>query len=248
MTKEMTTNESKALATGDWETDLAALAKEQTAHEPPTASNITLKAGVMTYNGQPLPDNKMTAIILDAIHEHTYYESDYDPDNIQPPECFALGNGDDMRPHPNAAKPQAETCADCPQFKWGSSPKGRGKACSEKRRLAMIPSGIETPDDVLSAEVATIKIPVTSVKNWTAYVNMTAAQFKRPSFAVETEISVTPDPKTQFKVNFANAGLVDGSFGNAIMAKREMAQDILMTPYEKPEEAAPAESGKKKKY
>ena len=71
------------------------------------------------------------------------------------------------------------------------------------RRLLLIPAdSITTAESVASAEVAALRPPVTSLKNYANYVQTVAATLKRPPLAVITELSVVPDPKTQFKVVF----------------------------------------------
>lgn len=217
-----------------WEDKLAEYAKEDSKQEVPSASYISLKSGILSYAGTPVPDNKVNVIILDAAFENTYYPGAYDPNKLESPECFAIGKvQDDMVPHEKAEDKQHEDCEGCPQHKWGSKPNSRGKACQERRRLILIPGTVESADDILTAEVAVMKIPVTSVKIWANYVKTLDAMYKRPVFAMLTEISTTPDPNTQFKLNFTPIESVNMEWLDALLKKRKMAQDILMKPYEK---------------
>jgi len=236
----------------NWQDQLAGYAKESADNVKPEASIISLKQGVVTYAGTPVPDNKLEIIVLGFINEHTYYEGKYDPNNISSPNCFALGaDKDSMVPHDvivSAGQQKAETCIGCPKLEWGSSESGgRGKACQERYRLIAIPAdSIESPEAVLSAEVAIIKLPVTSGKVWNTYISTLSGMFKRPEWAMITELSAKPDQKTQFKAIFnAKSGIdFDTSpelFG-AIRQKIELSQAILLKPYDnntsQPEEAA----------
>ena len=104
----------------------------------------------------------------------------------------------------NVEKKQSDKCSTCPKNEWGSSTNGgKGKACRETRRLLLIPAdSITSVDAIKTAEVAALRPPVTSLRNYANYVQTIAATLKRPPLAVITEISVAPDAKTQFKVNF----------------------------------------------
>jgi hypothetical protein len=74
--------------------------------------------------------------------------------------------------------------------------------------------------------------------------------YQRPSYAVVTRISCTPDPKTQFKVNFEVVGGVDAERLAAISSKIELVEPTLLKPYEpagEEEEEAPETKAAKKK-
>lgn len=235
----------------NWADEMAKYAVEVARTEVPASSSISLRSGVLSYQGQPVPNNKLSVVILDACNENTFYEGRYDPNNIQSPVCFAINKGE-MVPHPDALKPQATSCAECPNLQWGSDPNGgRGKACQERRRLVMIPaSAADTPDSILAAEVATMKLPVTSVKMWAQYVATIAALNKRPPFGLITEVGTQPNAKSQFNVTFRAVSALPDAVMQAIMQKREMVQGTLLKGYEprEEEEPAPAAPAKGKKY
>lgn len=205
--------------------ELAAEATDAAAKERPSVSKLSLKSGVMAYMGNPVKDNAMNCIILVGAHWNRYYAGKYDPNNIVNPSCFAIAGGEDepMAPHENVAEPVNPTCRGCPNLEWGSnpnSPSGRGKACSESRRLAIIPEdALVSPEAVMKAELAVIDMPVTSVREYSNYVNSLSIAIKRPMYGVVTRISVVPDMKTQFKVNFTPIRLIDDA--NLIRALRE---------------------------
>lgn len=245
----------------NWADTMAKYAVAVAKSEAPSSSYISLKAGMLSYQSNPVPNNKLDVVILDAAYENTFYQGKYDPNNVRSPACFALmrvdlenpGEGfDQMAPHEMSEDKQNDLCMTCPNLKWGSDPSGgRGKACQERRRLIMIPANaIETPDKVLTAEIAIMKLPVTSVKFWGNYVNTIATLNRRPPFALVTEIGTVPNTKSQFNVTFtAKTALPDGVM-DAIMRKREMALSALLKPYDpnsEEEEAAPR-SNKQAKY
>jgi hypothetical protein len=219
-----------------WADELAKYAAESAKSEAPHTSTISLRSGVLSYQGQPVVNNKLEVVILDSVVERTFYEDRFDPNNISSPVCFAFASNGQCAPHEAAAKPQHATCSGCPRDAWGSSLSGgRGKACQERRKLALIPAtAAATADGVLSAEVATLRLPVTSVKAWGGYVQSLAALHRRPPFAVVTEIGVKPDARSQFVVTFRTADLLDDSIIQAILQKRELVQPLLTTPYTAP--------------
>lgn len=191
-----------------FEDQLAALATESVKAEQASLQTtfLSTKGGTLTYRGDPVANNKLACVILTGPIERLYYSSRYDPTKIVPPDCFAIGaSATEMAPAAGAPKPQHSKCEGCPMNEWGSSPTGgKGKACRETRRLLLVPAdAISTAEAVKSAEVAALRPPVTSLKNYANYVQTVAATLKRPPLAVISEISVAPDAKTQFKVNFS---------------------------------------------
>lgn len=233
----------------NWADEMAKHAVAVAKQEVPSSGYISLKAGVLSYGGAAVPNNKLDVVILDYAMENTYYEGKYDPNNVRSPVCFALqrGNEEDMAPHPMSAKPQATTCAECPNLKWGSDPNGgRGKACQERRRLIMIPAATqESPDKVLSAETAIMKLPVTSVKLWANYVATVATLNKRPPFGLVTQIGTQPNPKSQFNVTFTAVAALPDNVMAAVMQKREACVSTLMKGYDPADEEGEAPAPKK---
>ena len=204
------TNNAVAL----YEDQLAAMATENVKAEQSglTATYLSTKGGVLTYRGDPITGNKLACVILAAPIERLYYSDRYDPTKIVGPKCFAIAPvATGMGPAATAEAPQHENCEGCPQNQWGSSPTGgKGKACRETRRLLLIPAdSITTAESVAAAEIAALRPPVTSIKNYSNYVQTVAATLKRPPLAVITEIAVVPDPKTQFKVTFSMIKAID---------------------------------------
>jgi len=220
----------------DFMAQLAADAKDSAALERPSVSNISLKAGIVSYDGEPVKGNKMEVVIVSSSHLNTFYPNAYDPDNVEQPACFAVStSGKEMAPHPNVVNPVHPTCEGCPKAEWGSAGgKSRGKACKEVRRLVLIPeSALESPEDVEKAELAMVKLPVTSVSAWSNLVNTLAATLKLPPYAVVTELTTQPDAKSQFKVLLTPVRKIgDFEVLKAIMAKREAADTIALLPFE----------------
>jgi hypothetical protein len=220
----------------NWEEDLAKFAKEVASRERPAVSQIGLRAGVMMYRGQQIPNNRLRCIIISSGIERRYDTKPFDSSNIQPPDCFSLSiSGEDMVPAPESMSKQAESCSSCPQNQWLPNPRRPGKnhkPCKERRRLALLPADCLTGGNVRSAELALMALPVTSVKHWGTYVNRLAAEYARPPWAMVTEIIVTPNPTTQFEVKFDVVGPIEMDHLGELRGRIESANGILTQPYD----------------
>lgn len=217
-----------------WEEKLAADAKALASVERPALSQISTRAGQLVYQGQPIPGNKLPCIVVASAFENRYYDKPFDPNKRESPKCFSLSlTGEDMAPSEKSPEQQSESCATCPMFRWGTDPKGgKGKACKQVRRLALLPASAVTQGNVKTAEIALISIPVMSAKNWANYVNSCAAEYARPPWAMLTEVSTQPDPKSQFQIKFSALGIVGNEFLSDIERRIESVQQILLTPYD----------------
>lgn len=237
---------------------------------------FSTRAGVLQFDDVALPGNQMAVIVGAWCLENVYYEEAYDADNRTPPTCFAFCKNpdekDEMGPPDIVDKEdvfdrQSELCSDCPQNEWGSAAKGRGKACGNRRRLALLPAGtyqqqgrnggyelelIDDADHFRSCDEAFLKVPVMSGKGFDSYVKEIADQFRKPLFAAYTRIYLTPDPKSQFKVNFELIEMVEdkGVLGTLLQRYKKLHEEIDFpyTPFEADEEdAKPTKAGAAKK-
>lgn len=227
----------------NWDAELAKMAEISAGIEASVGlggNYIKTRGGQLEYNGGIIPDNKMNVIVLDHVLENAFYADRFDPDNPQPPSCFAIGrDAKTMEPHENSSDKQSNACEGCPMNEFGSADTGRGKACKNTRRLMLLPE--DALDDIENAEVAFIKVPVTSVKAWAGYVRQLADTMKKPTLAVITQISLVPDPKHQFHMNFKLMGTIDdGESIGALIAKRQAGEQQLTAPYAPLDEDAPA--------
>lgn len=252
-----TGNSTRGTAVVSFEERMARLAKQTTEIEKPSASAfVSLRAGQLQYGGQPVAGNKLDVVIAGFGFENAYYVDDFDPDDPKSPVCFAFASedegDDDMKPHPDSMQPQNDTCKGCQWNEFGTADKGKGKACKNIRRLALLAAKPLTKEAMLKGEIAVLKPPVTSVKGWKQYANMCAAVHGRPPFAVVTQIGCVPDPKSQFKVTFEHLlNINDEEVVAAIEQRRKTSMDVLYTPYqaneEKPVKPARGKSGTKGK-
>lgn len=239
-----------------WEEEMAQAAERGAAQEKPAGEfkAIKIQGGVLMVDDTPIPGNTLRGVVLTALPENKYFASNYVAGESSVPDCYAFGDLDSddpeetMAPHAEATNPQHEgDCASCPLNQWGSADVGKGKACKNTRRLAIITEdALEDAESIEQAEVRTLSVPVTSVKHWKGYVRNKLPEIKRPSYGVVTVITVTPDPKTQFKVTFTLGGLIDfnGDTYAAMKAKVAAARKDIVAPYPQKTEEEPQPKGR----
>lgn len=236
----MATRASKSTAVVAWEEQLKNRAGKALANVAKVGSGgqfFSLKAGVLSLNGNPLAGNKVKGVILCNMLENNYFEEDYNPEVQMSPVCFAFQDVNDpdapMKPHPDSEKPQHSDCATCEWNKFKSAEKGKGKACKNTARIAIIhEDSLKSVALIKEAPVAFMKLPVTSVGNMAGYVKQVGEVLKRPPESVVTEIAVKPDAKTQFKVSFQ---LIDDKLPRdtvaALFDKADATAPTIAVPY-----------------
>jgi hypothetical protein len=219
---------------------------------------LSTRGGKLAFGDEDLPGNQVCCIILDAVFENTYYGAKFDPNNATAPICYAFGRDDPstMAPHtsmqvaPDYFVPQSYDCQSCPMNVYGTADTGKGKACQNRRRLALIPAGyyapkrgsrdfdlelFDDPKHFETADIAYLKLPVLSVKEFSKYVNQLNATIARPPHGVITRVSLEPDEKAQYKVHFELIEGVPDSLFNIIMARHDQASKAVIQGYQKPE-------------
>ena len=153
---------------------------------PPSGNKIKLKPGEMTLpDGTKTPD-PTTSVIVDFVSVNKYYGRPFDRDNPLPPVCFAIGEDPKtLVPSPNSPEPQAKSCKDCEWNKFKSADNGKGKACRNERKLALLP-----PDADDDTPLWTLEVGPTSIQSFDGYVQNVVRTFGQGPTAVVTEISM----------------------------------------------------------
>lgn len=258
----MATKKPQSKAVVSWADELGKYADEAAGMEVNTGGGqfFSLKSGVLSWQDNPLQNNQMAVVILDSIMENVFYDGEYDPDNPLGPSCFAFGRDERaMAPHPLVTEAKNQKCGPsglcegCPMNAWGTADKGKGKACRNTRRLAMIPAGnfnqatgkfelIKDEDHFSLTTIGLMKLPVTSVKGYASFVKQVAGTLRRPPFGIATKVRVIPDAKTQFKVLFEPLINLPDTLMTVIMKRHEEAKTMIDFPYQPNDEE---ESGAK---
>lgn len=145
------------------------------------------------------PASNIQVVIIDANPNlsKVFYDSEYEEGSVAKPTC---SSEDGKKPSADAQDPQAKNCATCPHNTWGSGKNGRGKACSDSRRLAVSPAG-QINEPML------LRVPPASLKPLQEYGTMLAK--RGVSFdAVVTKIRFEPGESSP-KLVFSPVGFLD---------------------------------------
>jgi hypothetical protein len=176
------------------EKELAKYAQEAAAQAPVVSGRyISTQGGHFSYQGANLGD-QLSVVVLDTAYDNAFYTEAFDPDNPQPPVCFAIGKIEaDLKPSAQAPKPQAARCAECRYNQFGTAEVGKGKACKNVIRLALLP--YDASGNLKDAESALLKLMPTAVRPWGAYVRKLTALEGRPPFGVVTHLKIVATKK-----------------------------------------------------
>lgn len=163
--------------------------------EPPAGRMINLKGKVFTLPDGSSSSDPIDIVILDWRAYNTYFTGNYNPNKLEAPVCFALNkNIIDMQPAKSAPNPQNEFCNKqpggkpcCPRNEWGSDPGGgKGKACKNTRKLAVISAHSDKKD------VFILQVSPTGIKHFEKMVNHLAKMDLHPVQMI-TRVSFVED-------------------------------------------------------
>lgn len=146
------------------------LANVNTNTPAPASKKISTKGSQFTLPNGSSSAGPLNCIIVDYVNMNSYYPDAYDPNNIKPPSCYAIGrNITELAPHATVEDKQADACMTCKWNEFGSA--GRGKACKNKVVLAVLPEGFDA-----ESELFTLQVSPTGLKVWASYVRMLSEQ------------------------------------------------------------------------
>jgi len=216
----------------NWEEQMALDAKEEYQEESKVSggSIVTLSTKDKRFSlGDDDLGSEIDVVVADSAFEHAYYDRPYDEDNPSPPACFAIGKVEkDLVPHPDSPKPQHDNCKDCPWNEFESAAVGKGKACKNKRRLALFAHG----DDGLSTEqMVILPIAPTGLKNYAIYAKGVNAKLKRPTYAVVTTMAFS-DKKSYPIVTHKMHSILEKDDVDRVFKHKGQVEDILLEPYD----------------
>ena len=252
--KKVAPKKSKSKALVNVQQELQKYAQETLDKEKDQiGSIISVKNGKFMLGDDELPQ-PLNVIIVDSRFENAFYTTAYDPDNPQPPGCYAVGTDqDELVPAEDVPERQSDSCFDCPQNEWGSADVGRGKACRNLRRLALSPAD-DLDSITTETEAASLKIAPTGLSGFSGLFKKIAKALKLPPFGVVTALE-TEQNGNYFIVKPKLVGPIeDNALLQTILILRESSGDILETGYDfsnyeapSKKKKAPVKKGGKKK-
>jgi hypothetical protein len=203
------------------------------------AKFISFKGGQISIDNKLVPGAKTEVIVLAFMGERTYYPGAFDPDTKQAPICYSYFDAAEDQPqlpHKEAAEKQAVSCDECQWNKFNTATVGKGKACRESIRLALMPA----VKDLSKGQVWHARVPITSVPAFKTFAGDVLGAGK-PVWAVVVELSVIPDAKTFFKIQWDIKRGITQAEAEVVMVKAVAASAEIAFTYPSPEaEEAPA--------
>lgn len=254
--KKIAIKKSTAMVSmADWEKRLEDAAVEESARVKAGSGNyIGIRGKEFAYQGADLGE-ELDVVILDFVYTNEYYDVPFDQENPSPPACFAINKGEDeLVPDEACPDKQAEDCASCDLNQWGSAERGKGKACGNRRRIAVV-SVADLDKDIKDIEVAFIRVPPTSGKNFDKYYKGVTKIHRRPAYGVITRLAFDQESDSEV-LTFEALGKIDNAAHMAVVSqKREECQDALMQvpdfsgygATQKPKSKKPAKASFRKK-
>jgi hypothetical protein len=148
--------------------------------------------------GEALPSLRVVMLKANKDVSKNYYENGFVEGSTDAPTCWSL---DGKRPDSAVERPVSPACANCPKNAFGSrvSDNGsKGKACSDVRRVAVVPEG-DYQNDIFGGPML-LRVPAASLGELASFGKaMKAKGF--PYNTIVTRISFDPDtayPKLKF--------------------------------------------------
>lgn len=114
-----------------------------------------------------------------------FYKDSYEDGSNEKPDCWST-NG--VTPDAAAPHKQSKTCATCKHNVFGSSRSGKGKACQDSKRIAVVPAE-DTSGEAWGGPML-LRIPPASLKELPALQNKLNAVGGIPYYAVVTRLSL----------------------------------------------------------
>jgi hypothetical protein len=225
----MASDKKPGTALVTWEEELAAMAAAEAKAEKVGTNFFSTKGGKISFMGADL-GNTMDVVIVSDLYDRAYYPGQYG--DAKTPTCYSFSkDGIGMVPHAEVQDKQHDACDACPMNQFGSASIGKGKACREYRRLALISADNLQAEEVPEAIVGLFKIPPTSGRNYSDFKRQVAEIHKRPLWAMITTVTVLPDPNKQVVVSFKPVQALSREVASAIKAREAAVHEILTAPY-----------------
>lgn len=153
-----------------------------------TTDRITIKNNTKFETPNGNQGETLEVVIVDFIAYNAYYDAAYDPDNISPPACFAMGlSAKTLMPSKNSPSMQVDAgkeCKECPHDIFGTADNGKGKACKNSRLLAMVQMGS------FDSDILTLLVPPASIKFFDQYATALGNKYKLDTAMVHTRLSL----------------------------------------------------------
>jgi len=193
---------------------------------------LSIKGKSFVFQGADLGE-ELEVVIIDWTNEKAYFDVPYNADDPSAPACWALGDvkPQDLIPSDVSVKKQSEDCGSCWANAWGSSENGRGKACRDARRLALI-SSAQLDDPLEDIEVVFLRTPPTSCRNFDKFANGVRKVLKRPTHGIISTIRFDEEADYEMLLFAAAEPIANPEHLQKVLTLREQVHEDLRQDYD----------------
>jgi len=208
----------------------------------PTSNMVQIKQNkTMVLPSGEISSEPQEFVILDFVSMNALYDGVYDPGNVQPPICFAIGeNPEQLIASDKSPEKQSDTCAACPQNRYETAVRGKGKACKNMRVLAVMAADATDEDSIWL-----LRVSPTGLKSYDGYVRTLSQRNDLAPIQVVTKIGFDPNEEYP-SLRFAPEAVLDNDRLAFFFSRLEEAADLIRTEPEYTAYEPPAKAPSKK--
>ncbi len=181
----------------------------------------------------------MYGIILEFGYAKYFYgDRRYTPGEISNPYCTMSSLNPDEKtwvPFESSEKVQATKCFACKHNKFGTAENGKGKACTDKRRLVLLVADSlkkQSALDISNVDLSVLEIPPTGIKNWASYLKYMTDGEGLPPYAFVTRFTFDPTSSKEIVQYEAHSIITAPSAVDKIKACLTVAGELACKEYQ----------------
>jgi hypothetical protein len=195
--------------------------KERLGQSEGRKITVEPKGNFVLPDGAELGD-EIKVIVIDFASRNNYYSTPFDKDNPTPPDCYAMGR-DIAKLVPEADSPDIqnpEGCRTCWANQFQSAANKKGKACSNRRLLAVLIVDPNDPDahNDPEAPIYVLDVAPTSNRSFDGAAAAIARSLAGPPIKAIITVTATsmgtyaslsflsPEPNPDYAAHYARRG------------------------------------------
>lgn len=169
--------------------------KERLGQSEGRKISVEPRGAFLLPDGADLGD-EIEIVVIDFASRNNYYATPFDKNNPTPPDCYAMGR-DIAKLVPEADSPDLQTpegCRGCWANQFQSAQNGKGKACSNRRLLAVLivdPENDQAHNDP-EAPIYILDVAPTSNKSFDGTAAAIARSLAGPPIKARIKVTAVP--------------------------------------------------------
>ncbi len=185
-----------------------------------------------------LPDGSivnapMSVVVLTFMARNIYYSKAWKEGVVSPADCAAQGfhKNDDLVPYPasDLIDQQAASCGDCRANEYGSHPTSDGKACQNRKQIAVLGVDISEEGEIqaLSQEMLRFDTSPIGTGKFDNFVAKVVKRYDRPMCCFVIDADIIPAGGRSHTVIFKNEQLLPENLILEALDRVEEAKGML---------------------